>query len=172
MKHDIKRMTSDEWSEVGDLIAQCIDAADADSSYTRGVRDKAIEMMGKLRDRAVDAGIKAKRVRKTRVLVKGDYVLATKFSDGDPCDHFYVGFFREMLDDRYLVEDEKGELARRGGFRRCERISQEVGNALVSIMPIIGDKPGKSVWWWRRHVKYMRWLKEHDSKPTWEKWIC
>jgi len=27
---------------------------------------------------------------------KGDYVLATKYSDGDPKDHFAVGFFDKM----------------------------------------------------------------------------
>ena len=28
-----------------------------------------------------------------RQLAQGDYVLATKYRDGDPCDHFVVGFF-------------------------------------------------------------------------------
>lgn len=89
-----------------------------------------------------------------RPLVRGDYVLATKFFDGDPCDHFFVGFFREMLcGDRYLVEDGNGRLARASGFRRCERISERVGRALVAAMPFIGDRPGRSVWWWRRNLK-------------------
>ena len=30
-------------------------------------------------------------------LVRGDYVLATKYADGDPRDHFCVGFLRETL---------------------------------------------------------------------------
>jgi hypothetical protein len=88
-----------------------------------------------------------------RTLVRGDYVLATKYKDGSPCDHFYVGFFREMLGCRYLVEDEKGKLVRANGFRRCERISNRVGHALVAAMQIISSNPWKSVWWWRRHVK-------------------
>ena len=63
------------------------------------------------------------------------------------------------MGDRYLVEDDKGQLARHNGFRRCEKISQRVGTALVSIMPIIGDVRGKSVWWWRRHVGAIERLK-------------
>ncbi|MCK9615914.1 MAG: hypothetical protein M0R48_10590 [Candidatus Omnitrophica bacterium] len=86
-------------------------------------------------------------------LDKGDYVLATKYSDGDPCDHFVVGFFREMLDDRYLVEDENGQLFRSNGFRRCEKISKRLGHAIVAAIPIIGDIPGRSIWFWRRNVK-------------------
>lgn len=87
-----------------------------------------------------------------RPLAPGDYVLATKYHDGDPCDHFFVGFYRGKLGDRYLVEDLGGRLARATGFRRCQRIGDRVGRALCLAMPLIGDRPGKSVWWWRRHV--------------------
>jgi hypothetical protein len=83
----------------------------------------------------------------------GDYVLATKWSDGDPCDHFVIGYFKEMLDDRFLVEDGDGNLFRANGFRRCERISKRVGHALVKAFPLISDKPGRSLWYWRRHIK-------------------
>jgi len=85
-------------------------------------------------------------------LTCGDYVLATKYADGDPCDLFFVGFYRGMLNDRYLVEDDKGQLARASGFRRCEKISERAGAALVSALPIISDLPGKSVWWWCQHI--------------------
>lgn len=98
---------------------------------------------------------------------RGDYVLATKWSDGDPCDHFCVGFFRMMLGERYLVEDSNGQLFRAGGFRRCERISRRVGTALVAIFPIIGDMPGKSLWWWRRNIKAMEQLAK-DGKERGE----
>ena len=84
-------------------------------------------------------------------LVDGDYVLATKYNDGDPMDHFCVGFFRGMLGDRFLVEDNNGQLFRASGFRRCEKISQHVGNALVAAMTLIGDVPGASLWYWRYH---------------------
>jgi hypothetical protein len=85
-------------------------------------------------------------------LKKGDYVLATKWNDGDPCDHFFIGFYREKKwGDRYIVEDSNGSLPRAGGFRRCQKISREIGNLLVKAAPIIGDIPGKSIWYWRYH---------------------
>lgn len=93
--------------------------------------------------------------KKTRMLCKGDYVLATKWLDGDPCDHFVVGYFKEMLDDRFLVEDGNGNLFRANGFRRCERISERVGRVLVEAIPLISDRTGRSIWYWRRHIKVL-----------------
>lgn len=99
-------------------------------------------------------------------LVKGDYVLATKYPDGDPKDHFYIGFFRGMLidkfgsvTDRYLVDDGKGNLARANGFRRCEKISANVGSALVYAIDIIGQSY-TSIWYWRYHPKQLLKIKE------------
>lgn len=96
-------------------------------------------------------------------LVTGDYVLATKYYDGDPCDHFCVGFFRCMLvdcqgrtTDRYLVADSDGHLFRANGFRRCERIQRNTGDILVAAFPYIGDKPGRSLWYWRRHLRELQ----------------
>jgi hypothetical protein len=54
------RLSADDWSEVGDLIAQCIEAADVDESYARHVRDKAIAMMVRIRNEAVDNGLSKK----------------------------------------------------------------------------------------------------------------
>ena len=54
------RLSADDWSEVGDLIAQCIEAADVDESYTRQVRDKAMAMMVGIRNEAVDNGLRKK----------------------------------------------------------------------------------------------------------------
>ena len=105
-------------------------------------------------------------------LVRGDYVLATKYADGDPRDHFCVGFLRETLAEpsapavRYLVDDGKGQLSRLNGFRRCERISQRAGAALCAAMPIIGDRQGKSVWWWRRRVKAMERLVSENAEAA------
>lgn len=77
----------------------------------------------------------------------GDYVLATKYSDGDPCDHFVVGFLSGITHHkRFLVVDNDGKQFRANGFRRAELISDEEGAALVEMFPIIGDKPGKSLW--------------------------
>jgi hypothetical protein len=68
-------------------------------------------------------------------LVKGDYVLATKYRDGDPFDGYAVGFFDGMLpkvtEDRFMVVDGEGKQYRWNGFRRCERISHELGSWIV-----------------------------------------
>lgn len=92
-------------------------------------------------------------------LIAGDYVLATKYGDGDPKDHFCVGFFREMLHERFLVEDNKGQLFRANGFRRCERVSQKVGYKIVATMPLI-EQGCKSVWYWRRNTKKLEALRK------------
>jgi hypothetical protein len=96
-------------------------------------------------------------------LAPGDYVLATKYSDGDPCDHFYVGFYQGMLGSRFLVSDSQGRPARANGFRRCERISERVGAALCAAMPALSNKHGRSIWWWRRHVSALEKLIPKDN---------
>jgi len=82
-------------------------------------------------------------------LQKGDYVLATKWHDGDPCDHFYVGFYKESYNygRRHLIVDENDNLVRGNGFRRVEAITAEEGKAIIALFPKIGDKPGRSIWW-------------------------
>ena len=46
-------------------------------------------------------------------LNKGDYVLATKYRDGDPADHFCIGYHDRTFDhfghDFHLVVDADGE---------------------------------------------------------------
>jgi hypothetical protein len=80
-------------------------------------------------------------------LQKGDYVLATKYRDGDPFDGWALGFFDGMLrEDRFLVVNSEGRQYRANGFRRCERVSLELGDwifkhritieALTRIAPI------------------------------------
>lgn len=98
-------------------------------------------------------------------LAVDDYVLATKFNDGDPCDHFCVGFYCGRLGDRFLVKDGQGNLFRGNGFRRCEKISRRVGAALVAAIPLIGNTPGRSVWYWRYHpAELERLLKRLEAK--------
>lgn len=78
----------------------------------------------------------------------GDYVLATKWDDGSPCDHFCVGFLSGYTwHNRYHVVDGNGELFRGNGFRRVERITREEGEKLLGIFPEIANKPGRSLWW-------------------------
>lgn len=88
-------------------------------------------------------------------LRKGDYVLATKYIGGDPLDHFYIGFwdgYTSHEPPRHLVVDFKGCPAqiRDNGFRRADRISTDVGAALVCGIPVI-EQSKKSVWFWRYH---------------------
>ena len=55
----------------------------------------------------------------------GDYVLATKYNDGDPCDHFCVGYYAGTFDHagqkRHLVHDKDGKSFRANGFRRVAK---------------------------------------------------
>lgn len=86
-------------------------------------------------------------------LVKGDYVLATKYSDGDPNDHWVVGFFHGMLPkssgDRFEVVDSGGAFFRGNGFRRIKKISAERGNWLLTRAPLITASQ-RSLWSWVR----------------------
>ncbi len=69
-----------------------------------------------------------------KYLVPGDYVLATKYSDGDPMDQWCVGFFKETLyydPIRYLVVNDQGQPFRANGFRRVERLSADEGKWIL-----------------------------------------
>lgn len=78
----------------------------------------------------------------------GDYVLATKYGDGDPYDHFYVGFVSGYTrHGRYLIMNNEGATQRLNGFCRVEKITADEGRKMVERMPEIVDKPGVSVWW-------------------------
>ena len=65
----------------------------------------------------------------------GDYVLATKYSDGDFGDPWYVGFLLAMCGDRFVVgmsDDDPGNCR---AYRRCEKITGAVGGLLLKISP-------------------------------------
>lgn len=67
---------------------------------------------------------------------KGDYVLGTKYRDGDPYDGYAVGFYDGCFDHfgqtRHLVVDGEGKQFRANGFRRVERISSQLGEWIVT----------------------------------------
>ncbi len=93
---------------------------------------------------------------------KGDYVVATKYLDGDPGDQFCVGFYAGSYDHygqmRHLVVDGECKNFRHNGFRRCETVSSERGSWLVEHMNIIeryGDR--YSVWDWV-HAPWGAWI--------------
>ncbi len=95
---------------------------------------------------------------------RGDYVLATKYSDGDPGDHWAVGFYdgpTDHSDPRYHVVDAKGQLFRHNGFRRIESITRDEGARILEIMnqfsPLYCDDDGavigKSIWDWLEEIR-------------------
>lgn len=74
----------------------------------------------------------------------GDYVLATKYSDGDPGDPWALGFYAGELDmgndreqikvaPRYLVNNSSGQSIRPNGYRRVARIRKDVGAWLLNV---------------------------------------
>jgi len=91
-------------------------------------------------------------------LKKGDYVLATKFEDGNGGDHWVVGFFdgpvfEDERPQRWHIRDGNGNLFRHNGFRRVKKISAERGNWLVKNMKQIerlSCGSGFSVWHFAR----------------------
>lgn len=89
----------------------------------------------------------------TGLLKAGDYVLATKWNDGDPMDQWAVGFFVGMLSkasgDRYMVADAEGNQFRGNGFRRVKKISANRGRWLLERKQEI-EYGGRSLWWWAR----------------------
>jgi len=58
-------------------------------------------------------------------------VLATKFSDGDPGDHWGVGFYDGERNGRHYVKDGEGNQLRGNGFRRVGRIHKDAGALLL-----------------------------------------
>lgn len=83
-------------------------------------------------------------------LSKGNYVLATKYDDGDPQDAWCIGFFSHLLrEDRYIIVDDKGVPFRANGYRRVKRISHKRGRWLLDNMKEI-ELSHRSLWGWLR----------------------
>lgn len=80
---------------------------------------------------------------------KGDYVLATKWRDGDPRDHWCVGFYDREEGGRHYVVGAGGVQMRVNGFRRVAKISGARGSWLLSHSRVI-EQSGRSVWYWAR----------------------
>lgn len=85
-------------------------------------------------------------------LQKGDYVVATKYKDGDPRDAFCVGFFESMLFERFIIINDNGEKFRANGFRRAKKVRADVGAKIVSNIKQI-ELSGRSVWSWVRQFE-------------------
>lgn len=65
----------------------------------------------------------------------GDYVLATKYEDGDPGDMWALGFYDGVRDDhgRHYVKDSAGKQIRGNGFRKVAPIREDVGRWLLEV---------------------------------------
>ena len=86
---------------------------------------------------------------------KGDYVLATKWHDGDPMDHFVVGFYDREESGRHYVVDAEGNQFRRNGFRRVSKIDRERGHWFVINAKEI-EFAGRSIWSLKRNYKKLK----------------
>jgi len=88
-------------------------------------------------------------------LKKGDYVVATKWQDGDPGDHFcigiYDGFYDHYGETRHLIVDRNGNNFRKNGFRRVARVGVRRGEWMVRHLSYIeAMKDRFRVWHWYR----------------------
>ena len=85
---------------------------------------------------------------RNKKLREGDYVLATKFTDGDPGDNWAVGFYDGENNGRYLVIDNDGNQLRASGFRRIGKITAETGRWLMEVARILESSPPGTVNLW------------------------
>jgi hypothetical protein len=95
---------------------------------------------------------------------KGDYVLATKWSDADPGDHWCVGHYDELkYGDRHMVVDNDGKQFRANGFRHVYPITDAEGRWMIEHIPEID----KTMFWtderddgteFRRGTSVLEWL--------------
>lgn len=80
-------------------------------------------------------------------LQTGDYVLATKYQDGSPNDHWAVGYYdRPLGDGRHLVVDHHGAQFRANGFRRIGKITEAQGRWLLETIPPLEGGPERNIW--------------------------
>lgn len=88
----------------------------------------------------------------------GDYVLASKYDDGDANDPWAIGFvIAGPCGDRILVADASGQpIIFSGGFRRVRKISRKrgawlLGNAQKIEATALRRRSKRSIWSWLRH---------------------
>jgi hypothetical protein len=81
----------------------------------------------------------------------GHYVLATKYSDGDPGDAWALGFYagtdKGPGEPRHIVLDAAGQCIRPNGFRRVGRIHTKVGTWLLANAQLLEFAPSKINLW-------------------------
>lgn len=92
----------------------------------------------------------------------GDYVLATKYSDGDPGDPWAFGRLHEIvnipgLGYKYVILRKDGTPYRYGGFGCCRRVTPEQTAYLQANMDKI-EYSGKSMWKWVKETPAPPWI--------------
>lgn len=84
----------------------------------------------------------------------GDYVLGTRWSDGDPGDPWAVGFLTAVhctpLGQRFIVSHADGTPIRPAGYKHVRRLSFERGKWLLDNSRIIEDS-GRKLGFWLRY---------------------
>lgn len=80
----------------------------------------------------------------------GSYVLATKWSDGDPGDAWAVGFLNGFHDfnGKFLVGNDEQHTFRINGYSYCAEISDEVGDWLIKNDTVLESSVPGSVNLW------------------------
>lgn len=80
----------------------------------------------------------------------GDYVLATKYDDGDPGDAWAIGDYAGTnVAGRHMVTDGDGEQIRASGYRKVGRVTPEYGTWLLSVAaPALEKSPPGTVNLW------------------------
>ena len=82
----------------------------------------------------------------------GDYVLATKYSDGDPGDSWALGFYAGQMPEytppRHDVVDSDGKRFRGNGYRRVACIRRDVGQWLLDAAKHLERCPPGTVNLW------------------------
>lgn len=84
----------------------------------------------------------------------GDYVLGTRWSDGDPGDPWAVGFLTTIhctpIGQRFVVAHADGTPIRAGGFLYVRRISFKRGAWLLENSDAI-EQSGRHLGYWLRY---------------------
>jgi len=99
----------------------------------------------------------------------GDYVVATEWESGLLTECVGIGFVEseiiasaERAHKRWFLMDQNGKPFKRNGFRRAEKITEEEGFYLISILPEIGNQVGPSIWFHlERFREYKRQLQAY-----------
>lgn len=137
--------------KAGALIAAEIDRLQRRNATAQTPPDEARKTMNKKQN--PEAG-QTVQTTSTQAVV-GDYVLATKYNDGDPQDHWCVGFYSGLTNPdkydppRYDVVDGEGKNFRGNGFRRIKKITPERGAWMLKHAKDI-ELYGRSVWHFAR----------------------